>query len=135
MRKIYFAHPNAEKDSRIKKLIVQWLEWDKYRVIDPFEKEEEQTGTPYEVWRKDLELIDECDEVFAWIPNKKVIGVIAELEYARSKGKFIFVLSAINSVFLDFLDASHYCEVRYEYGWYINRMKYDLGYPITECGF
>ena len=101
--KVYFAHPHRDKDTADKKRIMGLLE-DKFtEVVDPFLKKSESTGDGWLIWSDDLKLIDECDIVFAWIPDREVIGIIAELEYSKKTKKQI-IYTAIKSAFFEHLE-------------------------------
>lgn len=101
---VYFAHPHKEKDSEVKKDMVKYLEYYEHRVIDPFEKEEERTKDGVKIWNKNRELIRECEEFFAWIPDRSVFGILPELEYASSLNKFITIVTDLEHPYLEWLE-------------------------------
>jgi len=100
---VYFAHPHAEKDSETKKFLMKLLNMKYDIVIDPFTKAVEKTGVGWLIWEADQSIIDSCDVIFAWIPNRKVVGTVVELEYAKKEKKLI-ILTAIKSAFIDHLE-------------------------------
>lgn len=106
--KIYFAHPHSKKDHIFKKCIVKYLESYNCEVIDPFEKKEEDESGD-KIWKANRKLIRECDEVFAWIPNRDVFGVIAEIEYTVNlhQHKPLVIVSGVSHPYLDWISATY----------------------------
>lgn len=107
MKTIYFAHPFDKMGTDKEKKIVETLMSRGYTVYDPFKYENglnEKYGVKHyykkpckefasDIIAGDFALVEECDELFAWIPkNTTMIGTIFEIGWAFSQHKKITVL-------------------------------------------
>ena len=111
---IYFAHSHQWMDSKRKWKIKQILESRGYKVIDPFEHEQdiidkygyvynENRTKPYaeDITEKDYDLVKNADELFAWFPiGSTTIGTPLEVCWAKNMGKKVTVLYSSAHPFL-----------------------------------
>ncbi len=110
MTKIYYAHPfdtwinNFEMEKHIQEILESY----DYDVVNPFVRESQLNekygvdnyydnpciGFAKDIVEKDYEAVEECDELFAWIPQHIVaIGTTFEIAYAHSLNKKITILT------------------------------------------
>jgi len=118
--KAYLAHSWRSRHHPDKYRIISILNERGVDVIDPFEGEDklcrefgEENYYPNckfdlgrSMWRKDLQQIDSCDMLVAWVPNHidgRFIGTSFELGYAYIKRKFIQIISPLRHPAFAFL--------------------------------
>lgn len=86
--------------------------------------------------KKDLEMIDECDVVWAYLPltNPSGIGLAAELGYAKAKGKPIFLAIEHKEKKWDFVKAlaDEWVGGSEEYPLYLNFLSMLSGRAVED---
>jgi nucleoside 2-deoxyribosyltransferase len=106
---VYLAGPihGVEHDQHYRERLRQLLNTFEYDVIDPWEREKVEYSFTGEEWwrnvpstyfiRRDLEDIDRCNVLIAFLPILSA-GTCMELFYAKRKGKVTIVISNMESL-------------------------------------
>jgi nucleoside 2-deoxyribosyltransferase len=113
MTKVFVSGPihGMERNQEYRKKLKNLLELSGFEVLDPWERERELHGNPYDGWwlevppeefiKRDLEDIEKSDVVVVYMPRLSA-GSCMELFYAKLKGKSVWLISEISSPWVVF---------------------------------